>query len=130
MCDVCGNLPEWMRGKAAAAAPAKRKKRRELAPPRAIEIPAQVVPAQGRPTPPLAAPRPIASVPVADGELVAFFKDWRRRMAERAAMPAPVALPCVPPPPVHKVVKKRKPVATPPAATTPGTTPPKPTGSH
>jgi ATP-dependent DNA helicase RecQ len=92
MCDVCGNLPEWMRGKAAAAAPAKRKKRRELAPPRAIEIPAQVVPAQGRPTPPLAAPRPIASVPVADGELVAFFKDWRRRMAERAAMPAYVVL--------------------------------------
>ena len=93
MCDVCGNLPEWMRGKAAAAAPFKRKKRREPAQrPRAIEIPAQVIPAQARAAPPPAAPRPIAPVPAADGELVAFFKDWRRRMAERAAVPAYVVL--------------------------------------
>ncbi|MGP8246322.1 MAG: helicase-related protein, partial [Bryobacteraceae bacterium] len=96
MCDVCGNLPEWMRGKAAAAAPAKRKKRREPALPRAIEIPVQRAPAhapaQRPPAPPFAASRPLAPVPAADAELVAFFKDWRRRMAERAAVPAYVVL--------------------------------------
>ncbi|MGA2120347.1 MAG: helix-turn-helix domain-containing protein, partial [Bryobacteraceae bacterium] len=100
MCDVCGNLPEWMRGKAAAAPPAKRKKRRETAKPRAIEIPVQEAqvhaPAEPRPAPPSAPPllqrRPIASVPAADAETVAFFKDWRRRMAERTAVPAYVVL--------------------------------------
>jgi ATP-dependent DNA helicase RecQ len=99
MCDVCGNLPEWMRGKAAGTAPVKRKKR-EAARPRAIEIPVQEAPAhapaEGRPAPPLAPVlpplRPIAPVAAADAELVAFFKDWRRRMAERTAVPAYVVL--------------------------------------
>jgi ATP-dependent DNA helicase RecQ len=96
MCDVCGNLPEWMRGK--AVVPAKRKKRRETA--RAIEIPEQVAPAPvlavvpppARPVPPIAAVRSSAPAPSVDAELMAFFKDWRRRMAERAAVPAYVVL--------------------------------------
>lgn len=55
----------------------------------------------------------------------------QQQAAERAAMPAPVALPCVPPP-VKKAAPKRKPAAKPatttPATKTPGTT--TPTGSH
>ena len=52
--------------------------------------------------------------------------------ARRASEPAPVALPCVPQPPVHKAVKKRVPAAKPaakpsatatPSATSPNTTP-------
>lgn len=74
--------------------------------------------------------RMLGSAGALEKQVVDLRATIQQQAAERAAMPAPVALPCVPPPPVHKVVKKRKPVATPPAATTPGTTPPKPTGSH
>jgi len=88
MCDVCGNLPEWLRSKPHAAEPARRKKRREAAQPsRAIEIPVQQVA-----PPPVAVHRPAVPPPAADAELVAFFKDWRRRMAERAGVPAYVVL--------------------------------------
>jgi hypothetical protein len=56
--------------------------------------------------------------------------------ARRASEPKPVALPCVPPPPVHKAVKKRTPAAKPTTSATPSATPQKttngtqPTTSH
>jgi hypothetical protein len=50
--------------------------------------------------------------------------------ARRAAMPAPVALPCVPPPPVHKVVRRRRPAAKPATPAKPSTTAAKPSTSN
>jgi len=56
--------------------------------------------------------------------------------AQRPVVPTPVALPCIPPPPVHKTVKKRAPAANPAAkppattTTTPNATPKTPNGTQ
>jgi ATP-dependent DNA helicase RecQ len=88
MCDVCGNLPDWIR----AAPPEEigmKKKRRpkaeaEAAPPREVR-------------PALPAPRapreePLRFEPDADGGLLHYLKEWRRRTAQRASVPAYIIL--------------------------------------
>ncbi|MBZ5729392.1 MAG: RecQ family ATP-dependent DNA helicase [Acidobacteriia bacterium] len=92
MCDVCGNVPEWL-----AAAPEdlpakKKKKRRPKAMP--LESPREEPKPQARPQPPAQAarPAPLAAKSTPAGELIDFFKEWRRRTAERAAVPAYVVL--------------------------------------
>ena len=74
MCDVCGNLPDWLRGPAAEE-PVKPKKK-----------PPVMIPGDSRP----AASRPALEPPV--NELLEFFKQWRRKTAERAGVPAFVVL--------------------------------------
>jgi len=89
MCDVCGNIPEWLQAPVEAEAP-KKKRRRKL------EL--QEAPASARPAPPAARPVPAASVQTTaqakagDRDLVDYFKEWRRRAAQRAAVPAYVVL--------------------------------------
>ena len=75
MCDVCGNLPDWLKAPpeeklkfARKRAPAKTE------PPRRAEL-------EGSTSPPPAAT-----------ELIDFFKEWRRRAAQRAQVPAYVVL--------------------------------------
>ncbi|HLK46678.1 MAG TPA: RecQ family ATP-dependent DNA helicase [Bryobacteraceae bacterium] len=76
MCDVCGNVPEWVTAPAEEKITVARKK-----------------------TPPKAdAPRergqqgvPAAALP-ADAALLEFFKEWRRRTAQRTQVPAYVVL--------------------------------------
>ena len=78
MCDVCGNIPEWL------TAPAPEEKiavARKKAPPRP-EAPRGVMePA------PLKTPEPLA-----DAALLTFLKEWRRAAAQRAQVPAYVVL--------------------------------------
>ncbi len=89
MCDVCGSVPEWL-----TAAPERlpRKKKRK---PKSVVLER---PREAPKPPPISQPRPAARpAPPAAGsapgaELVAFFKEWRRRTAERAAVPAYVVL--------------------------------------
>ena len=73
MCDVCGSLPEWMKAPPEEAIKVARKKTPQKAEPvrKAAEAPA-------------AAP--------AAPELIEFFKDWRRRTAQRAQVPAYLVL--------------------------------------
>ena len=69
MCDVCGNLPEWLNAPAEAEKPAARKK-----------------------TPKPEIPRGPSPEPAAPSELLEFFKEWRRRTAQAAGVPAYVVL--------------------------------------
>jgi ATP-dependent DNA helicase RecQ len=78
MCDVCGNVPEWLN--APLESLSVRKKRAPKVEP--------VQPAPEQPAP----SRPRAAPPSAETGLLDLFKDWRRRTAERAAVPAYVVL--------------------------------------
>jgi ATP-dependent DNA helicase RecQ len=93
MCDVCGNIPEWLKAPPEAPLAVKRKRKPKTAarptpppaaPPRAEPLPAAVPVGAGQVRPP--APKP------PDRDLVEFFKEWRRRTAQRAAVPAYVVL--------------------------------------
>jgi ATP-dependent DNA helicase RecQ len=87
MCDVCGNLPDWIR-----TAPPEEigvKKRRpkataEAAPPREVRPAA--------PEPRVPREEPLRFEPDADGGLLHYLKEWRRRTAQRADVPAYIIL--------------------------------------
>ena len=86
MCDVCGNIPEWLTAPLEEPLAVKKKKPKMKAP--AVPVgagqarPAQAPPAQARPS----APKP------PDRDLLEFFKEWRWRTAQRAAIPAYIVL--------------------------------------
>ena len=99
MCDVCGNRPSWLDEPIVESFTKKKKKKRALV----VETPASKVP---RPAPtreaahsgtgasagqPAARPAPVREPP-ADQALLDFLKEWRRRAAQRAAVPAYVVL--------------------------------------
>ena len=81
MCDICENVPEWLTAPAEEKIAVARKKR----PPQAevVREAVQAAPVRAAAAPP-AAP--------ADSELIEFFKEWRRRTAQRAQVPAYVVL--------------------------------------
>jgi ATP-dependent DNA helicase RecQ len=105
MCDACGNIPEWLKAPSEEPLAAVKKKKRK---PKAAERPTPqpvtrpAPPPVTRPVPPPVT-RP-APVPVGAGQarppapkppdrdLLEFFKEWRRRTAQRAAVPAYVVL--------------------------------------
>ncbi len=87
MCDVCGNVPEWV-SEPAGEQPAVRKKKKMTAaapPPEPVAVPRPIPAARPAPPPP-PAPRP------ADRELMDYLKEWRRRTAQAAAVPAYIVL--------------------------------------
>jgi ATP-dependent DNA helicase RecQ len=95
MCDVCGNIPEWLKAPSEEALAVKKKRKPKAATPREepkappkpapAPPPARVGAGQARPAAP-AAPKP------PDRDLLEFFKEWRRRAAQRAAVPAYIVL--------------------------------------
>jgi len=93
MCDVCGNVPDWLKSalKEPIAKPKREKKKSRAAEPlRApvtVERERRESPPVERPLPPPAPVRPTAPPP-----LLQFFKEWRRRTAERLQVPAYVVL--------------------------------------
>jgi ATP-dependent DNA helicase RecQ len=102
MCDVCGNVPDWM-ASAPAETPGVKKKRRpkvKAGPARREEPkPEEPQPATRAPAPPtrphVPPPRPVEVPPIeaeADAPLLQFLKEWRRRAAERANVPAYIIL--------------------------------------
>ena len=88
MCDVCGNAPEWVTAPVdEEIAPRKKRKRKaKAAPPREAPKPLRAPAPAAQPAPPRPAVRP------PDRELLEFFKDWRRRAAQRQAVPAYIVL--------------------------------------
>jgi ATP-dependent DNA helicase RecQ len=77
MCDICGNAPEWVTTPTEEKIAAGRKKKQpKPEAPRGLMKPAPTR-------------EPVAS---ADTDLIDFFKDWRRRTAQRAQVPAYVVL--------------------------------------
>ena len=101
MCDVCGNLPEWLADAPAETLAVKKKRRpkkqaveeepvppprRESPPPRpaAPPVPRPVSP------PPVRAAEPPAS-PIDDG-LMQYLKAWRSNAAQKANVPAYIVL--------------------------------------
>jgi ATP-dependent DNA helicase RecQ len=93
MCDICGNVPEWLTAPIESLAVKKKRKPRDV--PKvesAPERPAAAAPSASRPpaTPPWPARPPAAFT--GDPELLEYFKEWRRRTAQRAAVPAYVVL--------------------------------------
>jgi ATP-dependent DNA helicase RecQ len=86
MCDVCGNIPEWLKGLPEKPLAVKKKKR----PPKAA-APREEPKAQPKPQP-VARPAPPVVEKAPDRDLVEFFKEWRWRTAQRAAVPAYVVL--------------------------------------
>jgi ATP-dependent DNA helicase RecQ len=108
MCDVCGNVPDWLNVPMEEPAAAKKKKRTKrktesVEPPRREPVPTPAPPALPRPAaaaprPPVAAPHPPAATPAArptfelDRDLFEFLKQWRQRTAQRAAVPAYIVL--------------------------------------
>jgi ATP-dependent DNA helicase RecQ len=113
MCDACGNIPEWLKAPSEEPLAVKKKKRKPKTAARPASLPVTrpaLPPATrpaslpaARPTPPRAEPIP-AAVPVGavqarpaaprapDRDLVDFFKEWRSRTAQRAAVPAYIVL--------------------------------------
>jgi ATP-dependent DNA helicase RecQ len=86
MCDVCGNIPEWLKAPSEKPLVAVKKKRKpKAAAPREEPTPAPVPVARAGQVRPPAPKAP-------DRDLVEFFKEWRRRTAQRAAVPAYVVL--------------------------------------
>jgi len=91
MCDVCGNIPEWLKVPAEETLAVTKKRRpgrtdgrflSSVSPLTPADIPARDIDAG------IARP-PISS---ADRDLVDFFKEWRRRTAHAANVPAYIVL--------------------------------------
>jgi ATP-dependent DNA helicase RecQ len=76
MCDVCGNVPEWL------AAPLEEK----------MAVARKKTPPKAQPATEAARQAPRPSAPAANSELIEFFKEWRRRTAQQAQVPAYVVL--------------------------------------
>jgi ATP-dependent DNA helicase RecQ len=98
MCDVCGNSPAWLVARPPEELAVKKKKKprdkADVAPAR-MEAPRVERPPAGPPAPARGAPPQIAAqVPLGTSaaELMELFKEWRRRTAERAQVPAYIVL--------------------------------------
>jgi ATP-dependent DNA helicase RecQ len=83
MCDVCGNVPQWLKSPIEET-PAPRKRREAKKAERATEA--------GRP--PLPEPHDEKPLPIEspDQALFDYFKQWRRGVAQRTQVPAYVVL--------------------------------------
>jgi ATP-dependent DNA helicase RecQ len=95
MCDVCGNLPEWMKTGAAEprakTKPAAKKAQRPVQPQPVQPQPVQRQHVEAPLPEPVTQPQPIRARGET-GDLIEFLKDWRRRTAQRMAVPAYIVL--------------------------------------
>ncbi|HEY1343057.1 MAG TPA: RecQ family ATP-dependent DNA helicase [Bryobacteraceae bacterium] len=87
MCDVCGNVPDWL----------KLTPEEELLPKKKRVRKGEALAGSGRAGVPKGPPQEVrpalaAATPRGDSDLVEFFKEWRRRTAQRTAVPAYVVL--------------------------------------
>jgi ATP-dependent DNA helicase RecQ len=99
MCDVCGNVPDWLKVPVEEPAAAKRKKKRTKRKVEAETETAATPPPAREPKPAAASPRPPVEAPPADrvpsapdSDIFEFLKQWRQRTAQRAAVPASIVL--------------------------------------
>jgi ATP-dependent DNA helicase RecQ len=97
MCDVCGNIPEWLKVPAEETLAVKKKRLPRWDRPVGVPGPqwdADSIPAApGGWTPiPGSEPAHQTQSSSADRDLVEFFKDWRRRTAQAAAVPAYIVM--------------------------------------
>ena len=76
MCDVCDSIPEWLQAPEAEEKPEPRKR-----------AAARAAGKEAKASEPAR-----ATAPTPDAELLEFFKQWRRRTAERAGVPPYIVL--------------------------------------
>jgi ATP-dependent DNA helicase RecQ len=88
MCDVCGNAPEWLNLPAEELTVKKKRKPKTKSEP----VPALQPPAAPAPAPVTRRPLPPIDEEMPDSDLLTFFKEWRRRTAQRTGVPAYVVL--------------------------------------
>ncbi len=89
MCDVCGNVPEWLQ---APELPEAKKKKRRKPEPAAPEPVAQALPVKAAPRVPPPVPPPSPAPDPADRDLMDYLKEWLRRTAQTAKVPAYIVL--------------------------------------
>jgi len=92
MCDVCGRVPEWLQVGASEPAVKKRKRKKTAPVPERASEPAPPTPPPPRPASPPVAAQPPAALRAPDRDLMDYFKDWRRRTAQAASVPAYIVL--------------------------------------
>ena len=80
MCDICGNIPEWLTAPLESLAVTKKKTPKPAAAPAPSPKTAARETPRAKPAPPV------------NADLLDFFKEWRRRTAQRAAVPAYIVL--------------------------------------
>ena len=85
MCDNCGNEPEWLLAPPEEELKVAKKRKAAAA---AVPPPPPAAPAQR----PAAASKTLPGGERRDSDLVEFFKQWRRGVAQRAGVPAYVVL--------------------------------------
>ena len=95
MCDACGNAPEWLLAPLEEETSVKTKKKKRAKPAKAAPARARLETPEpkkrdAKPAPPTPAP-PRAEKPV-DRDLIEFFREWRRRTAQRSGSPAYIVL--------------------------------------
>jgi len=87
MCDVCGNVPEWMKSpEVEEKAEPKRKVGQAVSPAQRPKASVMAAGQQKSGTDSKTGP------PAPDSELIEFFKQWRRKTADRAGVPPYVVL--------------------------------------
>ncbi len=97
MCDVCGNSPDWL-AETPSEALAVKKKRKPKTKVAARPEREEAAHPERKPVSPPPAKRPAflsaaeASAAPPEAELMELFKEWRRRTAERAQVPAYIVL--------------------------------------
>ena len=102
MCDVCGNIPEWLTAPSEELLAAVKKRKRKpkaaarptpppLAPPTPPPV-TRLAPPREQPVPVGAGQARPAAPKAPDRDLVEFFKEWRWRTAQRSAVPAYIVL--------------------------------------
>jgi ATP-dependent DNA helicase RecQ len=87
MCDVCGNVPEWLTAPLETVSVRKKKSPKPV--PAAAAPKSAAKPTSKRVAEPEETRSPL---PPPDSELVDLFKDWRRQTAQRAAVPPYIVL--------------------------------------
>ncbi|MGD0499172.1 MAG: RecQ family ATP-dependent DNA helicase [Bryobacteraceae bacterium] len=96
MCDACGNLPEWLKKPTEEELAVTKKRRPKVKaaeqPAGRASRPASAGPSPGAPRGSAEAGREAHPTQPPNRELVEFFKEWRRRTAQRAEVPAYIVL--------------------------------------
>jgi ATP-dependent DNA helicase RecQ len=89
MCDVCGNAPDWVKHPPAEEEHAAKRQAVKIEPVKAEPVKRDPVkPEPGQ----LSVPRVAAPADGVDPNLIGYFKEWRRRTAQRAQVPAYIVL--------------------------------------
>ncbi len=95
MCDACGNEPEWLNAEYEEIETSSKKRKKRTKSRAKSSAPArEAQPAPSRSAPPLSRPEPPRErpAPPPESDLLEYFKQWRRGVAQKANVPAYIVL--------------------------------------